>query len=194
MPRGTTWHQARTSRRSGRTSKPGPRFTPCTEACPAERRHRRAAASPCACRKDGQQPVLSERLRASALHHPGGRLVRMATDRTGQAAAFHHPDRPRAAGRAVPRRHLGGPTAEGGACCAIITEPSFEQLAFIHARQPLALDATCRWDWLDPAITGREQVRHMTRRLPPSALQAYPVSTRVNRPQNDAPSVLGHTS
>ncbi|WP_028484475.1 SOS response-associated peptidase [Thioalkalivibrio sp. ALE17] len=85
------------------------------------------------------------------------------------------------------------PTAEGGACCAIITEPASEQLAFIHARQPLALDATCRWDWLDPAITDREQVRHLTRRLPPSALQAYPVSTRVNRPQNDDPSILDPT-
>ncbi|WP_305809638.1 SOS response-associated peptidase family protein [Thioalkalivibrio sp. ALJ1] len=47
------------------------------------------------------------------------------------------------------------PSAEGG-CCAIITEPASEYLAHIHARQPLALNARCRWDWLDPAITDGE--------------------------------------
>ncbi|MFO7954381.1 MAG: SOS response-associated peptidase [Thioalkalivibrio sp.] len=88
---------------------------------------------------------------------------------------------------------IWAPTADGGACCAIITEPASEHLAHIHDRQPLALDAECRWDWLDPAITEREQVRLITRRLPSSALQAYAVSPRVNRPQNDDPSVLDRT-
>ncbi|WP_017940740.1 MULTISPECIES: SOS response-associated peptidase [unclassified Thioalkalivibrio] len=47
------------------------------------------------------------------------------------------------------------PIADGGACCAIITEPASERLSRIHDREPLVLDAECRWDWLDPERTDR---------------------------------------
>ncbi len=82
------------------------------------------------------------------------------------------------------------PTADGGACCAIITEPASERLAHIHDRKPLVLDAECRWDWLDPDRTEREAIRAGTVRLNPDALIYHPVSTRVNRPSEDDPGLI----
>lgn len=82
------------------------------------------------------------------------------------------------------------PTAAAEACCAIITEPAAAHLQGIHDRQPLALDAACRWDWLNPDITERNAIRRVTQRLEGSWLRAYPVSARVNRPANDDPSLV----
>ncbi len=82
------------------------------------------------------------------------------------------------------------PTSDGGACCAIITEPASERLAHIHDRKPLVLDAECRWDWLDPEQTEREAIRAGTVRLNPDALVYHPVSTRVNRPTEDDPGLI----
>jgi putative SOS response-associated peptidase YedK len=77
-----------------------------------------------------------------------------------------------------------------GTCCAILTEPVSPALAFIHDRQPVVLDPECRWKWLDPRTTDREQRRAVTRRLDPGRLVAYPVSTRVNRPSNDDAALI----
>lgn len=82
------------------------------------------------------------------------------------------------------------PMAVEDACCAIITEPAPPHLAHIHDRQPLTLDADCRWDWLNPELTERAEIRRHTRRLNPEALRAYPVSPRVNRPFEDDPDLL----
>ncbi len=82
------------------------------------------------------------------------------------------------------------PMAVDDACCAIITEPAAQPLAHIHERQPLVLDADCRHDWLDPALTDRAAIRQHTRRLAPEALRAWPISTRVNRPFEDDADLL----
>ncbi len=77
-----------------------------------------------------------------------------------------------------------------GSCCAILTEPASSVLAFIHDRQPVVLDPACRWQWLDPGLRERPDIRAATRRLDPARLTAFPVSTRVNRPENDEISLL----
>ncbi|WP_018649396.1 MULTISPECIES: SOS response-associated peptidase [unclassified Thioalkalivibrio] len=82
------------------------------------------------------------------------------------------------------------PMADGGACCAIITEPASERLSHIHDRKPLVLDAACRWDWLDSDRTEREAIRDGTVRLNPDALVYHPVSTRVNRPAEGDPGLI----
>lgn len=82
------------------------------------------------------------------------------------------------------------PTVDGGACCAIITEPASDRLARIHDRKPLVLDVECRWDWLDPERTEREDIRVGTIRLDPAALIDRPVSPRVNRPAEDDPGLI----
>lgn len=86
---------------------------------------------------------------------------------------------------------LWEPAGEGGAsCCAILTEPAAPALAFLHARQPVVLDPDTRWSWLDPTLTDRDAVRGAVRRLCIDRLVAYPVSTRVNRPDNDDASLI----
>ena len=55
----------------------------------------------------------------------------------------------------------------------------------IHPRMPVVLDQACLRDWLDPSRKTREEVRAVTRALDPSALTAWPVDTRVNKPAND---------
>lgn len=82
------------------------------------------------------------------------------------------------------------PAADAEARCAIITEPAATHLRTIHDRQPLALDAACRWDWLNPDITERDAIRRVTRRMDGTCLRALPVSSRVNRPANDDPSLV----
>ena len=84
------------------------------------------------------------------------------------------------------------PCPGGGtkACCAILTEPVSPAFAFIHDRQPVVLDAECRWQWLDPELSDRETIRKVARRLNPDRLIAYPVSPRVNLPANDDPSLI----
>jgi putative SOS response-associated peptidase YedK len=86
---------------------------------------------------------------------------------------------------------LWEPTGEGTeTCCAILTEPVSPAFAFIHDRQPVVLDPECRWQWLDPGLSDRDKIRKVARRLDPDRLIAYPVSTRVNRPANDDPSLI----
>lgn len=86
---------------------------------------------------------------------------------------------------------LWEPTGEGAETrCAILTEPAGAAFEFIHDRQPVVLAPACRWQWLDPAISDRETIRKVARRLNPEQLVAYPVSMRVNRPANDDPDLL----
>jgi putative SOS response-associated peptidase YedK len=82
------------------------------------------------------------------------------------------------------------PAGEDVLCSAILTVPARPPLDRIHDREPLALDPGCLRAWLDPALTDREGVRAAVRRLPESALRAYPVSTEVNRPEHDHEGLL----
>ncbi|MBK1735567.1 hypothetical protein CKO15_09780 [Halorhodospira abdelmalekii] len=77
-----------------------------------------------------------------------------------------------------------------GACCAVLTEPAAPALAAIHPRQPVVLDPACRWQWLSPEHTTRDAVRRAARRLPTARLRYWPISTAVNRPQNDGEELL----
>ncbi len=61
-------------------------------------------------------------------------------------------------------------------CCAILTEPATRPLAWLHPRQPVALDPACRWAWLDPERTERAAIRAAARRLPPERLAAQPAT------------------
>jgi putative SOS response-associated peptidase YedK len=82
------------------------------------------------------------------------------------------------------------PSAEDAICCAIVTEPARPPLDRIHHRQPLALDPGCLQEWLDPELVDRDAIRSAVRRLPTDRLVAYPVSTDVNRPENDHEDLL----
>jgi putative SOS response-associated peptidase YedK len=71
--------------------------------------------------------------------------------------------------------------------CAILTTSANEILAPIHDRMPVILAADGRDEWLDPS-TAPDTLQALLRR-DPGPLEAYPVSTAVNSPDNDGPEV-----
>jgi putative SOS response-associated peptidase YedK len=79
---------------------------------------------------------------------------------------------------------------DAGRSCAIITEPARGIARSVHPRMPLVLDPGCWASWLDPDLTARADIRRAVQRLDPEALEAWPVSPRVNRPSEDDPALL----
>jgi putative SOS response-associated peptidase YedK len=71
----------------------------------------------------------------------------------------------------------------------VVGEPN-AVLAPIHDRMPVILDAASREVWLDPADREPERLRSLLTPYPADALEAVPVSSRVNSPANDDPAVL----
>ena len=73
--------------------------------------------------------------------------------------------------------------------CAIVTTEANETLAPFHHRMPVILDEKDWTLWLDPAATEKE-LRALLRPAPDDLLEAIPVSTRINSPANDDPSLI----
>ena len=78
-----------------------------------------------------------------------------------------------------------GPEGPVESCTIITTEPN-AVTAPIHNRMPVILDPTDYDRWLDVELIG---VGELLRPCPADWLEAYPVSQRVNRPQNDDASL-----
>jgi putative SOS response-associated peptidase YedK len=72
---------------------------------------------------------------------------------------------------------------------AVITTPANELVAEIHDRMPLILVRTdyIRWlsDYPDP--------RELMQPFPSEPMRMWPISTRVNKPENDDPSIVEPT-
>jgi putative SOS response-associated peptidase YedK len=77
------------------------------------------------------------------------------------------------------------PLADDAICCAIVTEPARPPLDAIHHRQPLALERGCLGAWMSAEVVDRDAIRSKVRRFPTDRLIAHPVSSEVNRPEND---------
>ena len=75
------------------------------------------------------------------------------------------------------------------ATCAIVTCPPNDVMAPIHDRMPVILPPAARERWLDPHAT-EDELRAILAPLPSADLEAYPVSTLVNSPRNDAPECV----
>ncbi|HKK02900.1 MAG TPA: SOS response-associated peptidase [Gammaproteobacteria bacterium] len=81
---------------------------------------------------------------------------------------------------------------EGGtplASCAIITTAANAFMRPLHDRMPVVLDAAARDAWLAPDAEP-ETLEALLRPAPEDALEAWPVSRRVNSPFNEDPSLL----
>ncbi len=78
-----------------------------------------------------------------------------------------------------------GPEGPVESCTIITTEPN-AVTAPIHNRMPVILDPADYDRWLDVELIG---VAELLRPCPADWLEAYPVSQRVNRPQNDDASL-----
>ena len=75
---------------------------------------------------------------------------------------------------------------EFGRCSAIITTNSNELVADIHNRMPVILAPADYARWL-----GEEpDPRDLMRPFPAEQMRMWPISTRVNKPENDNPSIV----
>lgn len=71
----------------------------------------------------------------------------------------------------------------------LTTEPN-ALMASIHDRMPVILDES-RWkDWIDAGERSIEQLSPVLTPFPAELMRAYPVSTRVNSPRNDDPTLV----
>lgn len=71
----------------------------------------------------------------------------------------------------------------------LITTTPNELMAPIHDRMPAIIAPADRAEWLAPE-TAPEKLQKLIGPLPDGALEAIPVSTRVNSPRNDGPALL----
>ena len=74
--------------------------------------------------------------------------------------------------------------------CTIIVTFANKRLEPIHDRMPVLLDPEAFATWLDPENQDRDALKAMLRSYPGDALQAVPVSRRVNNPRNDDPGLV----
>jgi putative SOS response-associated peptidase YedK len=74
--------------------------------------------------------------------------------------------------------------------CTIIVTAANALVAPIHDRMPVILDPADYRAWLDPDVTAPGQVLALLRPYPPHAMEAVPVGTAVNRPENDGPHLV----
>lgn len=81
---------------------------------------------------------------------------------------------------------IWGGSPDSGFCAAILTEPAAPNLSHIHSRQPVVLDPGCRYDWLDPSLTERNQVKQVAKRFDPEKLVSWPLKPKMNCPDASA--------
>jgi putative SOS response-associated peptidase YedK len=73
--------------------------------------------------------------------------------------------------------------------CTIITTEANKLMAPIHDRMPTILDPEQYEMWLDPAFKDTDRLQSLIAPEEDGKLIAFPVSTRVNSPTNDDPSL-----
>jgi putative SOS response-associated peptidase YedK len=74
-------------------------------------------------------------------------------------------------------------------CTVITTEPN-QLLEGIHNRMPVILPEQTYSDWLDPTERRPEELTGFLRPYQDGELEAYPVSTLVNKPSNELPECI----
>ncbi len=80
--------------------------------------------------------------------------------------------------------------AEEVRSCTIITTEANELVGDIHNRMPVILAPEDYSLWLDPDFKEREALTSLLRPYPNDAMEAYPVSRRVNSPSNNVPDCI----
>ena len=74
--------------------------------------------------------------------------------------------------------------------CTIITTSPNEVAAQVHNRMPVILHPEDYEMWLDPDFDEREPLTTLLKPFPAEAMEAYPVSRKVNKPANNDPEVI----
>ena len=74
--------------------------------------------------------------------------------------------------------------------CTILTGPPNELVKPIHDRMPVILGHPEEWEtWVDPEVPP-EEMEGMMRPFPAEEMRAFPVSSHVNRPENQGPECV----
>lgn len=74
--------------------------------------------------------------------------------------------------------------------CTILTTTPNEMMRDLHNRMPVILEPADYEVWLQSDGQNQDELQHLLRPAVEEMLTAYPVSTFVNRPQNDAPECI----
>ncbi|HLA05960.1 MAG TPA: SOS response-associated peptidase [Anaerolineales bacterium] len=74
-------------------------------------------------------------------------------------------------------------------CTIITTEPN-DLMSMIHDRMPVILHPRDYAKWLDSTPQTPDQLKLLIKPFPADEMDAYPVSTLVNKPQNDLPELV----
>lgn len=83
-----------------------------------------------------------------------------------------------------------GPDGQVIQSCTLLTTEPNELVATVHDRMPVILPADAYGLWLDPTVKDPHAVQPLLRPYPAEAMKAYAVSTRVNSPRDDDPSLI----
>jgi putative SOS response-associated peptidase YedK len=78
-------------------------------------------------------------------------------------------------------------------CTIITTEPN-DLVATVHDRMPFILTEAAIPEWLETGEGDPKSLVKLIKSYPASEMQAYPVSTLVNSPENDVPAVINPVS
>ena len=84
---------------------------------------------------------------------------------------------------------LGPDASEIESCTLLTTEPN-DFLRPVHNRMPVILKPEAYQLWLDPEVQQPDQIQPLLRPYPAQDMNAYSVSTFVNRPANDSPRCI----
>ncbi len=74
--------------------------------------------------------------------------------------------------------------------CSILTTGANDLMRPIHDRMPVILQPDRHALWLDTAVNDPERLSPLLKPYPATAMTAYPVSKRVNRPAHDTPDCI----
>jgi len=77
------------------------------------------------------------------------------------------------------------PGGESVETCTILTTRTNVLVADVHNRMPVILRVEDYAQWLDPCINNPSLLRACLKPYDPALMKKYPVSSRVNRPEND---------
>jgi len=74
--------------------------------------------------------------------------------------------------------------------CTVLTTDAEDSLGRIHDRMPMMVPPE-RWaQWLDPSISGKDELMSLLEPAAPGRLSAYPVSSLVSSVRNNGPQLL----
>lgn len=83
-----------------------------------------------------------------------------------------------------------GPDGSAVKSCTIITTEPNELMSMIHDRMPVILHPRDYARWLDPTPQTPDHLLTLIKPFPAEAMDAYIVSTMVNKPANDSPELV----